>query len=97
MIKLFQEWKSTALMEPNLHDWDMFIKPSELESGLEKAGLDNRDVVGIGPRGNPLRLMGDMRRRARGDLTYGEFGARNVMHETRDKSLLYAGYALKPA
>ena len=30
MIKLMQEWRSTALMEPNLHDWDMFIKPDEL-------------------------------------------------------------------
>jgi hypothetical protein len=30
-------------------------------------------------------------------MTYGEFGARNRFRETRDKSLLYAGYALKPA
>ena len=34
MIKLFQEWRSTALMEPNLHDWDMFIKPRELVAAL---------------------------------------------------------------
>ena len=97
MIKLFQEWKSTALMEPNLHDWDMFIKPSELESGLRKAGLENRDLVGIGPRGNPIGMIRDLRKRARGDMTFGEFGTRNVMHEIRDKSLAYAGYALKPA
>ena len=37
----------------------------------------------------------DMRRRARGDMTYGEFGARNKFRETRDKSLLYAGHALQ--
>ncbi len=97
MIKLFQEWRSTALVEPHLHDWDMFIKPPELVSGLERAGLDNRDIVGIGPGRNPLATLRDMRRRARGDMTFGEFGTRNVMRETRDTSLAYAGYALKTA
>jgi hypothetical protein len=28
-IKLFQEWKTTAFMEPNLHDHAMFIRPQE--------------------------------------------------------------------
>jgi hypothetical protein len=31
------------------------------------------------------------------DMTCGEFGARNRFRETRDKSMLYAGHALKPA
>ena len=95
MIKLFQEWKSTAVMEPNLHDWDMFIKPAELVSALDKAGLDNRDIVGIGIRGNPVKVVRDLRKRARGDMTFGEFGKRNVMSETRDTSLSYAGHAVK--
>jgi 2-polyprenyl-6-hydroxyphenyl methylase / 3-demethylubiquinone-9 3-methyltransferase len=97
VINLMQEWRSTALMEPNLHDWDMFIKPQELTEGLRQAGLECRDTVGIGPARNPIATVVDMRRRARGDMTYGEFGARNKFKETRDKSLLYAGYALKPA
>ena len=95
MIKLFQEWKSTALMEPNLHDWDMFIKPDELVAALRGAGLDNRDVQGIGPARNPVSMILDMRRRARGELSFSEFGTRNKMRETRDRSLLYAGYAIK--
>lgn len=95
MIKLMQEWRSTALMEPNLHDWDMFIKPSELVAALDRAGLESGGTVGIGPARNPLALVVDLRRRARGDMTYGEFGARNRFKETRDRSLLYAGYALK--
>jgi 2-polyprenyl-6-hydroxyphenyl methylase/3-demethylubiquinone-9 3-methyltransferase len=95
LIKLMQEWRSTALMEPNLHDWDMFIKPSELVTAMGRASLENRDLVGIGPARNPVSLVLDMRRRARGDMTYGEFGARNSFRETRDKSLLYAGRALK--
>jgi 2-polyprenyl-6-hydroxyphenyl methylase / 3-demethylubiquinone-9 3-methyltransferase len=97
LIKLMQEWRSTALMEPNLHDWDMFIKPQELQEAMARAGLEGRDQVGIAPARNPLSLVRDMRRRARGDMTYGEFGARNKFREARDTSLMYAGHALKPA
>ena len=95
IIKLFQEWRSTALMEPNLHDWDMFIKPSALVAALGRAGLDNRDLQGIGPARNPVSMIRDMRRRARGEMTFSEFGNRNKMREQRDRSLLYAGYAVK--
>jgi 2-polyprenyl-6-hydroxyphenyl methylase/3-demethylubiquinone-9 3-methyltransferase len=95
MIKLFQEWESTAMMEPNLHDWNMFIKPDELVAALGRAGLDNQDLQGIGPARNPVSLILDMRRRARGELTFAEFGERNKMREQRDRSLLYAGYATK--
>ena len=62
---------------------------------MTAAGLENRDIVGIGPARNPVSMLIDMRRRARGDMTYGEFGARNKFRETRDKSLLFAGHALK--
>jgi 2-polyprenyl-6-hydroxyphenyl methylase / 3-demethylubiquinone-9 3-methyltransferase len=97
VINLMQERRSTALMEPDLHDWGMFIKPAELRAALARAGLEPRDTVGIGSARNPIALVLDMRRRARGAMTYGEFGARNKFRETRDKSLLYAGYAVKPA
>ena len=40
-------------------------------------------------------MIRDMRRRARGDMSYGEFGTRNKMREKRDRSLLYAGHAIK--
>jgi len=97
VIKLMQEWRSTALMEPNLHDWDMFIRPGELKAAMARAGLEPRDTVGLGPARNPVAMVLDMRRRARGDMTFGEFGGRNRFRETRDKSMLYAGSALKPA
>jgi 2-polyprenyl-6-hydroxyphenyl methylase/3-demethylubiquinone-9 3-methyltransferase len=97
VIKLMQEWRSTALMEPDLHDWDMFIKPAELDAALDHAGLESRGRVGLGPARNPVALLRDMRRRAQGRMTFGEFGARNKFRELRDQSLLYAGYALKRA
>jgi 2-polyprenyl-6-hydroxyphenyl methylase/3-demethylubiquinone-9 3-methyltransferase len=38
-IKIWQEWKWFAFMPPNLHVWEMFIKPKELISLMDKNGL----------------------------------------------------------
>ena len=61
------------------------------------AGLEPRHTVGLGPARNPISMLLDMRRRARGDMTFREFGARNKFREMRDKSMLSAGHAVKPA
>ena len=53
MIKLFQEWQSTALMEPNLHDWDMFIKPAELVAALGACRSREPRPPGHRPRTQP--------------------------------------------
>jgi 2-polyprenyl-6-hydroxyphenyl methylase/3-demethylubiquinone-9 3-methyltransferase len=96
-IGLIQEWDATRFMEPDLHDWKMFIKPRELEATLRRHGLEPRGTVGLSPRGNPLRLLRDLRRRRRGEITYGELGRRMELRESRDRSNEYAGHALKPA
>ena len=97
MIKLFQEWPSTALMEPNLHDWDMFIKPPELVASLQRSGLENRELVGIRPAGNPVAMVRSLRGRARGEIPFDELARRLSMTESRDKSISYMGYAIKAA
>ena len=82
-------------MEPNLHDWDMFIKPAELVAALGRAGLDNRDLQGIGPARNPV--SDDPRHaqaRTRRDVVRGVRHAQQDAREARP-SLLYAGYAIK--
>jgi 2-polyprenyl-6-hydroxyphenyl methylase/3-demethylubiquinone-9 3-methyltransferase len=94
-IKLMQEWRATAFMEPDLHDWRMFIKPSELHGLLGRRGLENRDLVGISPAPNPIALIREMRRRVRGQISYAELGRRIGMRRSRDKSVIYAGYAVK--
>jgi hypothetical protein len=38
MIKLAQDWSPTRWAEPDLHDWDMFIRPRELERILAEQG-----------------------------------------------------------
>jgi 2-polyprenyl-6-hydroxyphenyl methylase / 3-demethylubiquinone-9 3-methyltransferase len=32
MLKIAQHWSATAWAEPNLHDFDMFLRPEELEA-----------------------------------------------------------------
>lgn len=97
MIKLMQEWESTRCMEPNLHDWNMFIRPDELHRHIVDAGLSPGPIVGIAPKASPPRLLALLRARRRGKLDYAELGERMQMRESRDKSNLYAGYATKAA
>jgi 2-polyprenyl-6-hydroxyphenyl methylase / 3-demethylubiquinone-9 3-methyltransferase len=94
MIKVAQDWKATAWAEPDLHDWEMFIRPPELELILAGAGFEVRDRVGIAPR-SPLGALRAMRDRASGKIDYGELGRRMEMRESRDQSGLYAGYAIR--
>lgn len=95
MIKLAQEWSATAWAEPDLHDFAMFIRPHELEAAVRAAGLEVRDRVGFGPA-NPLAALKAMWDRAHGKLTYSELGERLRVRETRDVSVSYGGFALKP-
>jgi 2-polyprenyl-6-hydroxyphenyl methylase/3-demethylubiquinone-9 3-methyltransferase len=97
VIKLFQEWPSTAFMPPNVHDHAVFIKPTELAARLRASGLEPGPIGGIGPGVAPPRAIALMRARARGRLTYGEFGRALQMRELRDTSAFYAGAATKPA
>ena len=95
MIKLFQEWKFTAWMPPNLHAWEKFITPDELRTVLGRHGLDNREVVGIGPGVKPPTLVRLMRRLRKGDISHAEFGHRARFVVSDDKRVSYAGYAVK--
>jgi 2-polyprenyl-6-hydroxyphenyl methylase/3-demethylubiquinone-9 3-methyltransferase len=97
VIKIFQEWPWTAFMPPHVHDHAMFMKPVELAARLRASGLEPGPIVGIGPGVPPPRAIALMRARARGRLTYGEFGRALQMRELRDTSAFYAGAAAKPA
>jgi 2-polyprenyl-6-hydroxyphenyl methylase/3-demethylubiquinone-9 3-methyltransferase len=95
MIKLFQEWESTRVVGPDLHDYGMFIKPSELRSALVGAKLEpTGKLEGIKPAANPVALIRLLRAQSSGRITLAEFGKRAQMRRSRDKSVLYAGYAI---
>lgn len=96
-IKLWQDWKAFAFMPRNLHVWEMFIKPAELEAQLVAKGFTARDIVGLAPSTNPFAMLYYLRRRVKGTLSMKEIGERLKLVESRDKSILYVGWAEKAA
>lgn len=95
VIKLWQEWKSTAFMPPNLHVYEMLIKPSELKQLLELNGLGNITMRGMSPNVSPFKMISLLKKRAKGELTYGELGKRFQLKESNDLKVGYMGYAIK--
>jgi 2-polyprenyl-6-hydroxyphenyl methylase/3-demethylubiquinone-9 3-methyltransferase len=96
VIKLLQEWRWTALMPPQLHDWHMFIRPAELREELEHHGLVPGGLTGLKPRANPFRLVRALRRRKRGLLSYAAAVREMDLGESPDTTVSYIGYARKP-
>jgi len=94
-IKVLQEWKIWAIMPPNLHVWEMFIKPAEIKSLLLKNQLDWKEHRGAKPNISYLKMLGYLRKRANGELTYEEFGEKFRMVESRSTQVMYMGYAIK--
>ena len=94
-IKLFQDWKLTRFLPPNLHDWNHFIKPRNLQRCMQNAGLENREIKGMSPRGNRLAVMPQLLRYRRGEITLEEMGRRIDLCESDDISILYMGHAIK--
>lgn len=58
------------ILPKGTHDPAMFIKPAELKTGLEQAGLVPGPTTGLGPRGINRR----------GDLTFGPLPLRTVIY-----------------
>ncbi|MCE5307644.1 MAG: bifunctional 2-polyprenyl-6-hydroxyphenol methylase/3-demethylubiquinol 3-O-methyltransferase UbiG [Acidobacteriales bacterium] len=97
VIKVMQEWPSTAFAGPNSHVWERFIKPAELYRMLERHGLDQREMRGISSCRNLVANWIDFRRRAKGQITFKELGQRLALHESGDVDVSYMGYAVKSA
>jgi 2-polyprenyl-6-hydroxyphenyl methylase / 3-demethylubiquinone-9 3-methyltransferase len=95
IIKVMQEWRSTAFAAPNMHVWEKFIKPAELIALLERHGLAPDEMRGIVPRRNPIATLLDFRRRAQGKITFKELGRRLDFQESDHLEASYMGYATK--
>jgi 2-polyprenyl-6-hydroxyphenyl methylase/3-demethylubiquinone-9 3-methyltransferase len=96
-IKLGQEWRFTRFLPPNLHVWEMFIRPDELTRSLNRNGLRNMDIRGTQPGGNPLKMVMTMLLYNRGRISAAEFGKRiGGAVEGSDINVNYMGYAIKP-
>ncbi|MGH7629134.1 MAG: bifunctional 2-polyprenyl-6-hydroxyphenol methylase/3-demethylubiquinol 3-O-methyltransferase UbiG [Gemmatimonadales bacterium] len=95
VIWLLQEWRWSSLMPPDLHDWQMFIRPAELRALLERHGLLPQGFTGLTPRAKPVRILRALRARKRGVLSHAEVFRRLDLGESADTSVLFMGYARK--
>ena len=95
-IKIWQEWKSTAFMPPNLHEWRMFVRPEELKGLLVQSGFEFREFRGTSPNVSIPAMISLLRKRAKGKIGYKELGQKFRLVESRDINILYMGYAVKP-
>jgi len=94
-IKIGQDWKPWAFFPPNIHVWRMFIKPREMKSLLRRNGLEWKEHRGMMPDVPIPRLLGYLRKRARGEWTYAELAGKVRVIESRVTAIAYMGYALK--
>ncbi|HKF50853.1 MAG TPA: bifunctional 2-polyprenyl-6-hydroxyphenol methylase/3-demethylubiquinol 3-O-methyltransferase UbiG [Candidatus Acidoferrales bacterium] len=96
-IKIWQEWKSTAFMPPQLHEWRMFIRPEELKELLLQTGFEFREFRGTSPNVSVLKMISLLRKRAKGKIGMKELGRSFRLVESDDLKVLYMGYAVKPS
>lgn len=94
-IKILQEWKRWAIMPPNLHVWEMFIKPDEIRALLQENLLNCKEHCGIKQNISYPKMLHYLHKRAIGELTYEEFGKKFHMVECRSTHIMYMGYAVK--
>jgi 2-polyprenyl-6-hydroxyphenyl methylase / 3-demethylubiquinone-9 3-methyltransferase len=94
-IKILQEWKRWAIMPPDVHVWEMFIKPEEIKELLQRNGFDWQEHTGSSPNVPIPKMLGYLRKRAKGEWTYADLGKNFWLVESKDMNILYAGYAIK--
>lgn len=96
MIDLAQENEATRFLPPNLHAWEMFIKPEELGASLERYGLQNIDLMGVVPVEDPAPMVMVMQKHNAGEISTIEFAKYLHMEEGPFIDGFYKGYAIKP-
>lgn len=95
LIKIAQDWKRWAFMEPNQHVYGRFIKPAELRAKLARYGLPNQHTRGMVPDFNVLKTLYWLRKRTSGAWGFRELGTRITMREGWDTQLSYMGWGRK--
>jgi 2-polyprenyl-6-hydroxyphenyl methylase/3-demethylubiquinone-9 3-methyltransferase len=95
LIKLWQDWHIAGFSAPNLHVWDKFIKPGELDAMLRRAQLSPNDRKGIGPGRSPAVLLHTMWQIRTGRLRGPEIAKQFTLRESDDLSVSYIGCARK--
>ena len=97
VIKVMQEWRLTRIIDTAIHQWDMFIKPEELDQALNRVGLHLEEVIGLGPRSSKPRVLVNFVKANRGRISYGELSRRLEAGQVKNTDLSYMGWATKSA
>jgi 2-polyprenyl-6-hydroxyphenyl methylase/3-demethylubiquinone-9 3-methyltransferase len=95
VIKAMQEWRLTRVIDTELHSWEMFIKPSELEATLRRHGMRLNEITGLGPRSGRARLLRNFVRARRGHITFGQLSRLMAVGQVKSTAISYMGYATK--
>ena len=94
-INVAQRWKRWAFMPPDLHVWDMFIKPKEMKALLLLNALQWREHRGTKPNLSYPQILSCLRKRAQGEWTYEDLGEKLRLVESTDMNIMYMGFAIK--
>jgi 2-polyprenyl-6-hydroxyphenyl methylase/3-demethylubiquinone-9 3-methyltransferase len=94
-IKLLQDWQVTAILPPNLHVWEQYVKPAELSRLLARHGLNVQEITGLTPEAHPLTLLRLLQRHKRGKLSFQALSAAAHFKVGGHMLASYIGYALK--
>ena len=95
IIKATQEWKSTSFMEPNVHVWNMFIKPKELIGIFSNHNLNIIELKGMSPNFNIISHYINLRKCKKGEITFKQLGEKLNFRITGNISGSYIGFAVK--
>jgi 2-polyprenyl-6-hydroxyphenyl methylase/3-demethylubiquinone-9 3-methyltransferase len=95
VIKLMQEWPSTAFVPRDVHHYRKFIKPGELRAALSRVGLVQRGIRGMMPAAGLLACLRAYRAQARGEIDFRQLGERLRFGESRHTEVSYMGWAVK--
>ncbi|TDD23975.1 3-demethylubiquinone-9 3-O-methyltransferase [Kribbella turkmenica] len=94
-IKVMQDWRLTRVVDTQLHSWEMFVKPTDLEETLRRHGLRLGGITGLGPRSNKASLLWNFVQARRGRISFGQLSRRMNVGEVKDTAVSYMGYATK--
>ncbi len=96
VLKVWQDWRITALSQPNVHVWEKFIKPAELDAMMTSCHLINQDRKGISPGSrNPLAILWTLLLIKQGRIRHQELTDKLRLGETEDMNMSYMGFASK--
>ena len=95
VIKAAQDWRLTRIIDTELHSWEMFIKPTELEETLRRHALRLGEITGLGPRTNKASLLWNFIQARRGRITFGHLSTLMDVGQVTDTAVSYMGYATK--